>query len=87
MTNTKWVFNPADDETVDDEYKMIGDNRFAVQVAHYAGGYCVNEYWHDDKGDLTAMCDRGIFRHKAEAFAHAEALAKTPQEPLKGGRA
>lgn len=59
----------AEDETVDDEIEitLAGQKTpVAIQVALYAGGYCVNVYEFEN-GELVSMVDRGTYRTVAKA--------------------
>lgn len=76
--DTRFIFIPADDETVDAEYRVIGGKRqVSVQVCPYAGGYAVNEYGLDDPADEASFwCrDHGVFRSLDRAKRKALRIA------------
>lgn len=68
---THFVFNPATDESTDAEYILIGHPNVTIQVAPYAGGYCVNEWLPDE----DAMQHHGEFRSLAAAKRKALTVA------------
>jgi hypothetical protein len=75
--NYHFIFVPAADEMVDDEYQMktpdFQNTNFAIQCCPYAGGYSVNEYEYEN-GKLVAMIDHGTFRSLQLAQSKAVAL-------------
>lgn len=65
MGDTRFVYLPADDDSVDASYKVIGGNgAVEIQCAPYAGGYVVNSYGYDNPSDESTlwMQDHGTFR-------------------------
>jgi hypothetical protein len=72
-----FIFVPASDESVDDEYVMktpdYENTDFSIQCCPYAGGYSVNQH-HFEDGKLTAMTDHGTFKSLKAAQTKAIVL-------------
>lgn len=73
MKDTRFVFNPASDESVDDEYVLLG-TQVTIQVAPYMGArekYGVNKWLPDEE----AMEWHGNFPTLKAAMAKALEVA------------
>lgn len=79
--DTRFVYSPADDESVDAEFKLIGHPNISIQVAPYAGGFVVNEYGQDDPNDPATFWSRecGTFARLETAQSLALEMAGLEQ--------
>lgn len=76
MKDTRFVYLPADDDMTDASYKVLGGKKdVEIQCAPYAGGYGVNEYFYDAKGQLEAVQDHGFYRSLEKARVKALEVA------------
>lgn len=56
MTELKFIYIPADDDTVDAEFECVGGLRdVSIQVCPYGHGYSVNEYGLEDPSDESTF--------------------------------
>lgn len=81
----RFVFVPAEDESVDDSYELVGgDVEVSIQCAPYAGGYGVNSYCHASPGDGGGflMRDHGMFTNLEAARLKALEVAGLDPNPV-----